>query len=159
MNKHLKTLLVISILANLFLAGVLAGGALRPHGPPFGHRPPPLAKEMEELPAPAREKLRTALEEIQGAYRDLKKDIRASRQETLRILEAEPFDEAAYRAAMQRLTDLRQQKSAQMAEMVLNVARELPADQRKLLAQALRKPPPPPPGPGGPNDPPLPSQE
>ena len=66
------------------------------------------------------------------------------REETLRILSADPFDEAAYDRHVSQIDDLQLQMFKKMGQVVKEIAKELPPEERRLFAQILRRPPPPP---------------
>jgi uncharacterized membrane protein len=67
--------------------------------------------------------------------------LRQTRKETIRILETEPFDAAAYDRQVSLLVDLRGQMARHMADVVKGLAKKLPMEQRAKLADFLRRPP------------------
>jgi uncharacterized membrane protein len=69
--------------------------------------------------------------------------LRAAREETLGILSAEPFDEAAYDRQIGRIDDLQLQRFKKIGQVVKQIAKELPPEERRIFAQILRRPPPP----------------
>jgi uncharacterized membrane protein len=68
--------------------------------------------------------------------------IRVAREETLRILSADPFDEAAYDRHVSQIDDLQLQMFKKMGQVVKEIAKELSPEERRLFAQILRRPPP-----------------
>jgi uncharacterized membrane protein len=70
--------------------------------------------------------------------------IRVAREETLRILSTDPFDEAAYDRHVSQIDDLQLQMFKKIGQTVKEIAKELSPEERRLFAKILRRPPPPP---------------
>jgi uncharacterized membrane protein len=90
-------------------------------------------------------RLQTAMAQAREENEPVREQLRAARQETIRILKTEPFDAAAYQQQVELAHTLRGQMAQRMADVVQTLARELPLEQREALAELLRRPPPPPP--------------
>ena len=54
---------------------------------------------------------------------------------------AEPFDGTAYDRQVSKIHELYGQRSQRMAEIVKEVAKDLPPEQRQVLAEVLKRPP------------------
>ena len=139
MNGRLRSVLALSLLANVLLLGFLIGGL--PHR--FGResREERLDAVLRQLPAPTQAQFRARMEQNRSADDARREEIRAARERTIEILLAEPFDAAAYEAEVARIDELRGQGSRQMAMTVKDVAAGLNLEQRRILAELLRGPP------------------
>jgi uncharacterized membrane protein len=71
----------------------------------------------------------------------IREQIRKAREEAIRILIAEPFDGMAYDRQVSKIHELHGQRSQRMADLVKEVAKDLPLDQRQMLAEVLSRPP------------------
>lgn len=137
MNKQLKGAFLVSLLANILLVGVLLGEL--PHRfervSSYQER---MEKTLKALPEPVQARFRDEMREDGEPMRDR---IQAAREEAIRILVTEPFDESAYDRQVNEINELRVRRSKRMAGIVKEIAKDLPLEQRKVLAGMLRRPP------------------
>jgi uncharacterized membrane protein len=144
MNAKLKFAFLASLLVNVFLIGVLLGELPRRFEEGVS-REDRMEKEIEKLPEPLRVRFRGEMERMREGSEQLRNQIQEAREEALRILIAEPFDGTAYDRQVSKIHDLYGQRAKRMAELVKEVAKDLPPEQRQLLAEVLKRPPPSPP--------------
>jgi Spy/CpxP family protein refolding chaperone len=139
MNRSLRSLFALSLLANVLLLGFLIGGL--PHR--FGResREERLDAVLRQLPEPTQAQFRRSMEQNRSADDARREQIRAARERTIEILLAEPFDAEAYDAEVAKIDELRGQGSRQMAMTVKEVAADLNLEQRRILAELLKGPP------------------
>ena len=141
MNAKLKFAFLMSLVVNVFLVGVLLGEL--PHRFNEGmSREERLAKATEALPEPLRTQFRGKMDRLREGSEPLREQIREAREEAIRILVAEPFDGTAYDRQVRKIHELHGQRSQRMAEFVKEVATDLPPEQRQVLAEVLKQPPP-----------------
>lgn len=129
-----------SIMANLLMGGVMLGYGwhkMDGHRPP----PPPQSKALEALSPERRAEFDAVMGQMKKDSEGLREQMREAREEGLKILATEPFDEAAYQAAMDKVHQLRSARKEKMAETVKEMARRWPATERAALAELLRRPP------------------
>jgi uncharacterized membrane protein len=81
------------------------------------------------------------MDRVREGSEPIREQIREAREEAIRILIAEPFDGTAYDRQVMKIHELHGQRSQRMADLVKEVAKELPPDQRQVLAEVLRRPP------------------
>jgi uncharacterized membrane protein len=143
MNKTLKLLFLVSLIVNVLLVGVLMGQLPRrlERG---SFREQRMEQALKDLPQPTQTRLREKFKQIRAAGDPLRDQLRAAREETLGILSADPFDEAAYDRQVSKIDDLQLQLFKKMGQVVKEVAKELSSEERRIFAQILRRPPPPP---------------
>ena len=141
MSKTVKLVFLASLVLNVLLVGVLLGRLPRDVG--FG-RQKRLEQALKDLPEPTQTRFREKFKQLRAAGDPLRDQIRVAREETLRILSADPFDEAAYDRHVSQIDDLQLQMFKKMGQVVKEIAKELPPEERRLFAQILRRPPPPP---------------
>lgn len=144
MNAKLKFAFLASLLVNVFLVGVLLGELPRRFEEGVS-REDRMEKEIEKLPEPLRAQFREKMERMSEGSEQLRNQIQEAREEALRILIAEPFDGTAYDRQVSKIHGLYGQRAKRMAELVKEVAKDLPPEQRQLLAEVLKRPPPSPP--------------
>jgi uncharacterized membrane protein len=142
MTKAVKLAFVGSLVLNLLLLGVIVGRV------PLGMEPAPARQQrMEEalkkVPEPAQSRFREKFAQIRASADPVRRQIEEARAETLRLLGAEPFDEAAYDRHVNKLQQLRGEMYKQMGQEFKRVAKELSGEERRMLADLLRRPPPP----------------
>jgi uncharacterized membrane protein len=141
MNKTLKLLFLVSLILNVLLVGVLMGQLPRrlERG---SFREQRMEQALRDLPQPMQSRLREKFNQMRAAGDPLRDQLRAAREETLGILSADPFEEAAYDRQVSTIHDLQLQMFKKMGQVVKEIAKELSADERRNFAQILRRPPP-----------------
>ncbi len=141
MSAKLKFAFLSSLIVNVFLVGMLLGELPRRFDEE-GSREERMEKAIAALPEPLREQFRGKMERMRESSEPIREQIRQAREEAIRILIAEPFDGAAYDRQVSKIHELQGQRSRRMAEIVKEVAKDLPPEQRQVLAAVLRRPPP-----------------
>jgi uncharacterized membrane protein len=141
MNKRVKVIILASLLLNLLLVGVIAGLAPRrlDARPTRQER---IESALRNVPEPIQSRLRAHFSEIRVATEPLRNQMEDARAETLRVLSTEPFDEAAYDRQVKKIEELRAEMFMRAGGMLKETAKELSPDERRMLADVLRRPPP-----------------
>ena len=141
MTKRIKLAFVASLVVNLLLLGVILGKVPRAFD-----APPTRQQRMEEslnkLPEPVQTRIRETFAQIRTAGDPVRQEIDQARAEALTILSAEPFDEAAYDRQINQIAELRAEMFKRMGQMIKQTAKELAPEERRMLADLLRRPPP-----------------
>ena len=107
----------------------------------FPRRKPP---ELGVKLPPDKEKLfLDTMEKVFRENRDIRKQMDEARERVLSILSAPEFDEAAYQAEAAKLEKLRGLMMQRFAEATKELAKQFNQEERKVLAEHLRQPPPP----------------
>ncbi len=144
MTKAVKLAFLASLVLNLLLLGIILGRV--PHG--LEATPPTRQVRMEEalkkLPEPTQSRFREKFAQIRASSDPLRQQIDEARAETLRLLSADPFDEAAYDRQVSRIEELRGEMFKRMGQNFKQTAKDLAPEERRILAELLRRPPPPP---------------
>jgi uncharacterized membrane protein len=143
MNTRLKSTFIASIILNVLLVGIFFGTL----SPGFGRessRRERLTAEIEKLPEPARSRFRDKMAQLRSADNPLREQMRQARNEAIRLLVAEPFDEAAYDGQLVKVNELRGQMSKRMSDDMKDLVKGLPPEQRTAVGELLKRPPPPP---------------
>ncbi len=137
MNKKLRLAFLVSIILNVLLAGIILGALpQRFYG---GRSRETFVNAIDKLPEPARTRFRNNLEAFRKS--PLRQEMTSARNEAIRLLATDPFDEAAYDRAVNRVNELRLQMSKRASDDVKAIIKDLPADQRKAVADILKRPP------------------
>jgi uncharacterized membrane protein len=140
MTKTVKIAFVASVVLNLLLLGVIVGQV-----PRSLDARPTRQQQMEEalkkLPEPAQSRLREHFTQIRAAGDPLRRQIDQARGEALQLLSTEPFDQHAYNDQVTKIEELRIEMSKRMGQKIKELAKELSPDERRMLADVLRRPP------------------
>ncbi len=142
MSKAAKLIFVASLVLNLLLLGVILGQVPRASAPPPG-RQQRMEEALKKLPEPVQSRFREKFAEIRAAGEPQRRQIDEARAETLRLLSTEPFDEVAYDRQVGRIEELRADMFKSMGQLIKQTAKELSSEERRMLAEILRRPPPP----------------
>lgn len=139
LERRLSIALAVSVALNLFIAGFFVArgvsgrgmhGGRHHHGPFLGPR------ALLEAGGPEAEPLVEGLMKRHGP--ELRKErgaLRSARRGVHDALSREPFDAAALERALAELRARTGSSQAQMHEALVELARQLPAEQRKRLAK------------------------
>jgi uncharacterized membrane protein len=146
-RKTLLIALFVSLAANLFLVGAVAGGLvvgqkMRAERPHTAQRPnPPLWRAGDALPPDKAQAYRRALRDQSPEVREAMRAARTARMEAWRSIGQEPFDPAA---AKRRLAEIRAQEAdarGQIENDTIDFAADLSPEERKILARGLTERP------------------
>ncbi len=144
MPRRVKTILAVSLIGNIFLAGVMGGGLLmlaRQGGWRLQAGVPgrPIRAAGDGLPSPERERFRETMLHVLQSNRDLLRMARESRQVAARLFVQPQFDQAAVVAALGQARDADIQLRIRVETAATAFAAGLPADERQVLAQGLER--------------------
>ena len=142
MSKKFKLAFLASLLLNVVLIGVFLGQSPR-HFDREARREQRMDQALEGLPPEAQSRLREKMAQLRSAAQPLFERIRAAQDEAAGALGAEPFDEAAYDRKIVEINRLRMESTDRLAKVVKEAAMSLPADERRRVAEMLRRPRPP----------------
>jgi uncharacterized membrane protein len=144
MSKTIRILIISSLILNVLLIGIIIGSMSdRLFRKDFPMRRPPAFGL--KLP-PDKEKLFS--DTMEKAFREndhVRKEMDEAREKVLSILNASEFDEVAYQTETEKLEKLRGVMMQRFADVTKELAKQFNREERKVLAEHLRKPPPPPP--------------
>jgi uncharacterized membrane protein len=143
MTKRVKLVFLASLVLNLLLLGIIVG-----HVPRALDARPTRQQRIEEalrkLPEPAQSRLREKFSEIRAAAEPLREQSDDARTEAIRLLSADAFDEAAYDRQVSKIEELRAETFKRMGQVIKKTAKEISPEERRMLAEVLRRPSPPP---------------
>jgi uncharacterized membrane protein len=140
MNTKLKFAFLASLILNALLIGILVG-QLPNRLTKNPSRKERMEQALKNLPEPVQTQFRSKMEQIRQVGKPLREQIRMARDDIMRILIAEPFDQAAYDRQVDTMNDLRMQGNKKMADIIKDLANELPSEHRNVLATILKRPP------------------
>lgn len=131
--------LVLSVCLNVFVAGIVAGrvtsGAGTPVRPNAGGG---LERFMATVPSEARPILRRAFGENRGGLQGMVAAVREARQEAAAVVAREPFDQAAFEAAMADVRDRSEDLQAAVHGIIGEALNDLSPDLRGEMAERWR---------------------
>ncbi|MEQ8934875.1 MAG: periplasmic heavy metal sensor [Amphiplicatus sp.] len=147
MNRGLTILLAVSIAANVFLGGFVAGRLLGgpPHGKPDhsfdGGRTFSLkmAGEIEELSPEAREAFRKVFAESRERLIKNHRETKRLRKALSEALAADPWSRTQVEAAHAELRAAESAQQAALAALLIDAFEGLSAEDRKALTSAMDK--------------------
>ena len=137
MSQSLRTLLVLSLLLNVLLAGILLGHSWQSIVSSVAATPEEI---VAALPAETRTTFNNALADAKTRIDPLRTEVVANRHEALCLLSATPFDKKAYMAKVEKLHVLHGKITLAIAKEVTAVADQLPPHARLAFADMLRPP-------------------
>lgn len=140
MTKTIKIVFLASLVLNLLLLGLIVGQVPRS----LDARPTrqqQMEEALEKLPEPAQSRLRMHFTQIRAAGDPVRRQIEQARGEALQLLSTEPFDQHAYNDQVTKIEELRIAMSKRMGQKIKELAEELSPDERRMLADVLRRPP------------------
>ncbi len=143
MSKKMRVLIIGSLLLNVLLVGVIIGDMSHRWQEEHyaGRRARELALKL------AKDKAGLILKTVERVHlnnRDVHKQIREARKRAMKILTAHHFDEAAYQIEVEKLHELRGLMMRRLADATMELAKQFDQEERRALAQYLRRPPRPP---------------
>lgn len=143
-RRWLGPVFLASLALNLFLVALIAVPVIK--GPPDRYGPPPkgygpsvMYGALKELPEEDRLIIRHAMRE---RFREVAPHIRETREARDRLIDAiaaEPYDEAAVRAAFDAISEATMAMSALGREAMLDGFAKLTPEQRQRVAKAMRE--------------------
>lgn len=143
MTKALKLVFLGSLVLNLLLLGVILGQVPRGLETTPSTRTQRMEEALRKVPEPAQSRFREKFAQIRAANDPLRQQIDEARAETLRLLAADRFDEAAYDRQVSKIEELRDEMFKRMGQDFKKTAKEFSPEERRMLADLLRRPPPP----------------
>ena len=72
-----------------------------------------------------------------------REQMRQARNEAIRLLVAEPFEEATYERQLIKVDELRRQRTKRMSDEMKELVKGLPPEQRSAVGEMLKRPGPP----------------
>jgi uncharacterized membrane protein len=140
MTKTVKLVFLASLTLNLLFLGVILGRV--PSAFESGsRREQRIEQALKNVPEPARARIREKFAQIRSSGDPLREQMDRERAGALRLLSAEPFDEAAYDRQVNRIADMRLEMFKRLAGNVKQAAKELTPEERRMFADVLRRPP------------------
>ena len=143
MTKTIKLLILGSVVLNILLIGVIIGHvSYRLGWKESGRRHVP--ELAVKLPADKEELFLQTMKGVHLENRNVLRQIRDTRERALSVLTAPEFDEAAYQNEVVKLHWLRGLMMQRLAGAAKELAKQFNQEERKALAEHLRRPPRPP---------------
>ena len=139
--KLLIGVAVVSLCANLFLVGSMAGHWF--DGPWRGHGPDGARRGMEAMIAGVPENLRPLIKEKFDAakpqFQAQRDKIHDARDKVAQAAEADPFDPAAFDQAFKELQQAMDGMGAIAHQTISEILPKIPAEQRRVLVEKWSK--------------------
>lgn len=139
MGRGIVIALALSLAANVFLGGFVAG-KFAGHGYPrafgFAHGE---GKRLSDLPPAARDALQRAYASHQIIKDQRRDEMRALHEEFVSVLTAETFDREAAEAAVEKIAAADRSRRAEMARLIVGVADGLSTEDRQALARHVER--------------------
>ena len=145
-RRRLVGILAVSLLLNVFLAGVLVGRGYAVHraGPPRLASPGPIVpnRHVAALPADEKRQFQTAMTAHRDALRALRSSHKAARDKVEADIAAPTFDRAAVTADFAALHQINRDIDAETGAALIDALSGLsPASRAALVAHEAARPP------------------
>jgi uncharacterized membrane protein len=131
--RWLLAVLVSSLALNFIVVGSVAGAVWRYRSAAWGGHgiTPNLLGYASTLPAERRKELWNRTAEERRHIRPFRREVRLARDETLKMLTAEPFDKPRFLAAQARLLDAENRARAAVQGLYAELAQHLTPEERR----------------------------
>jgi uncharacterized membrane protein len=143
MGKGIAIALALSLAANVFLggfvAGRIAGGphfSKGSHGMDFRRGGP---DDFDDLPPAVRERLKSAFIAQHAESEDARREARELHKDFVNVLRADIWDRAAAEAIAAKFETIERSSRADMTMVLVEAADSMSADDRKALAAHLER--------------------
>ena len=136
--------LIVSLALNLLFVGAIGGSMWAMWagywgGPRHHAFAGAIRHLMQELPAERRQVARDVLKRHRAEIRPLRREVRKSRRAAARIMRQDPFDEAAFRAALGDMQKSELKIRTAIGEIAVDLAKTLTQDERRELLRGLAR--------------------
>ena len=128
MTRTAKFFVIASVALNVVLIGLVLGHAAHRFGPHFPHG---IQQAVRMLPEDKQAEFKDTMQQLYRENRGTWKQMRQSRQATMRILQADHFNRDAYEAEMKKLQ--------RMADAIASLAEHWSPEDRQALAAMLHR--------------------
>lgn len=136
-----RWLLPASLVLNLLLAGVIAGGVLaHRHDPGPPHRKFGFGPLEQAVPEQARQKLGPVFERERANMRDAFRELRSARGEMQAAMLKQPYDPDAAARALEDVRDRSAAMQDVLHNLLLSINERLTPEERRQFLEALEKP-------------------
>ncbi|MEZ5920928.1 MAG: periplasmic heavy metal sensor [Parvularculaceae bacterium] len=140
MGRGIAIALALSLGANIFLGGFVAGRML--HGvsgdrPPVGDYRGEKGERGPELSDAARDKMRAAFKAHRPEFRQSMIEAKALHAEFTKVLTAETFDRAAAEDVAEKLAAYEGERRAQFTKLIIETVDGMSLEDRKALAASF----------------------
>lgn len=146
MGRTIGVLLAVSLAANVFLGGFVAGRIAGPKLPGFDHARDGEGRDhargrhdFDDLPPAVREKMKAAFKDKREEFAQTFREGRALRDEFVSTLTAETFDRAAAEAAAAKIEAFEEKRRRSMPRLVIDMMDGLSAEDRRALAALVER--------------------
>lgn len=149
MGRTVTILLALSLAANVFLGGFVAGRIAGPKLPGFDrhhgghHAGGPLRgdrfADLDELPPAAREKLKALFRQNRESFVATFRDERALHREFVSVLTAETFDRAAAEAVAAKIEAFNRDRRQSTPRLIIAAMDGLSVEDRRALAAIVER--------------------
>jgi len=139
MNRRLKLAFLASMIVNVLLLGVILGQSPRRFDRE-DRRQQRLEQGLKDLPDAARARLREKYQRLRAEAEPHFKQLREAQDGAVRLLGAEPFDEAAYDEQVMKINELRMGLTKQLSQVVKDAVKDLSPEERRRFAELLQRP-------------------
>ncbi len=150
MGRTVVILLALSLAANVFLGGFVAGRVAGPNLPGFGHDGATPGgeprdghgdrrAEFDALPPAVREKLKEAFRKNRVEFVETFREGRALHEDFVSILTADAFDRAAAEAAAAKIEAFEGERRRSMPRLVIDAMEGLSVEDRRALAAVVER--------------------
>ncbi len=132
-------IMMLSLALNVVLGGYIIGRESM--APPRQDRAARFEEAMKDLPPEKQAHMRELMGDFRASMKEDFEQVRAKRDELRDILTAETFNPNAFRAKAKELNAMYAASKKTMIENMVRMAKDMPQEDRKILADAMHRPP------------------
>ncbi len=138
MSKKIKTVLTISIILNVLLLGVLIGMSADDYKD-HRNRRAEFRSAVDKLPADKSKLVKKTMRGLHKETRKTRNEVRKTRNNINKIISAPEFDGSAYDKEIENLQRLQSEIMYKFGKVTKKLAVQLEQDERKVIAELLKK--------------------
>ncbi len=138
MSKKIKTVLTVSIILNVLLLGVLIGMSADDYKDHRNKRAE-FRSAVDKLPAEKSKLVKKTMRGLHKETRKIRNEVKKTRKNINKIISAPEFDESAYDKEIENLQRLQSEIMLKFGKVTKELAVQLEQDERKVIAELLKK--------------------
>ena len=138
MSKKIKIILTVSVVLNVLLIGVLVGMSADEYKDHRNKRAE-FRSAVDKLPP---EKSKLVKKTMRGLHKETRKtrnELKKTRKKINKIISAPEFDESAYDVEIENLKRLQSEIMTKFGQVTKELAAQLGQEERKVIAELLKK--------------------
>ena len=138
MSKKIKIILTVSVVLNVLLIGVLVGMSADEYKDHRNKRAE-FRSAVDKLPPENSKLVKKTMRGLHKETRKTRNELKKTRKKINKIISAPEFDESAYDVEIENLKRLQSEIMTKFGQVTKELAAQLGQEERKVIAELLKK--------------------